>query len=266
MHGLGNDFIIFDARQRPVLLSRAALKHLAQRRLGIGCDQIIVLQPPRHEDADVGMQIFNADGSEVAACGNATRCVAKILFAEQQHATEIIIETAAGLLEAFKVQDDIFTIDMGRAQLDWQDIPLAHACDTNSLPLDIGGLKNPVAVNMGNPHAVFFVEDIAAVPLEKIGPQLEQHPIFPERANIEIAQIIAPDTLKMRVWERGVGITAACGTGACAVGVAAFRRQHTNRKTIVHLEGGALTIEYLPDGHVLMTGEATEVFRGEVAL
>ena len=263
MHGLGNDFVVFDARTRALALTPEQIAAIAHRRTGIGCDQLIVIGPARGGLSDAWMSIFNADGSEVAACGNATRCVASLLMAESGK-TSVVIETKAGLLDAEARDGGLVAVDMGPARLDWREIPLAHGVDTLHLGIGAGPLSDPVAVNMGNPHAVFFVDDVLSVDLESVGPGLEHHPLFPERANIEVAQVVGPGRIRMRVWERGTGVTMACGTGACATLVAAARRGLTGRKAEVILDGGALTVEWLPDGHVLMVGPVAASFAGTV--
>jgi len=263
MHGLGNDFVVIDARSRAVVLSDDQKRRIADRRRGIGCDQLIVLE--RSTRADVFMRITNPDGTEAGACGNATRCVAGRLMSERG-VERIVVETISGLLETNAADRGDITVDMGEARTDWRDIPVAQECDTLHLPLALGSLTDPVGVNVGNPHAVFFVPDVSAVDLEKIGPQLEHAPLFPQRANIELVQLLAPDLLRMRVWERGAGITQACGSGACATLVAAARRGITGRKAEVVLDGGTLTIEWLPNNHVLMTGGWTTSYQGEIDL
>jgi diaminopimelate epimerase len=264
MHGLGNDFVVFDARTTPLELSLAAVRAVADRRTGVGCDQLIIIEQPRSPETAAFMRIRNADGEEVAACGNASRCVAALLMAESGH-DGVVLETKAGRLEARRTPGGRITVDMGAARLDWREIPLAAPADTGALEIGHGPLNHPVAVNMGNPHAVFFVPDVDVVPLAEIGPVLEHHPIFPERANIEIVQVLGPARLRMRVWERGTGLTRACGTGACAVLVAAARRGLTGRTAEVVLDGGSLDITWRADGHVLMTGPATTSFSGRLA-
>ncbi|MFD2233969.1 diaminopimelate epimerase [Phaeospirillum tilakii] len=271
MHGLGNDFIVLDGRTDPraLALDPARVRALADRRAGIGCDQLIVIAPPRDPAAAALMRIFNADGSEVAACGNATRCVAWLLM-EQNHAPRVTIETAAGLLRAEARGGERVAVDMGPARLGWDEIPLARPLDTLHLPLAAGPLADPVAVGMGNPHAVFFVADAEAIDLAALGPGLEYDPLFPARCNIEVAQILpaaAPECgrIRMRVWERGAGITPACGTGACATLVAAARRGLTPRRAELILDGGSLEIAWGEDGHVLMTGPVATSFTGAAA-
>ncbi len=261
MHGLGNDFVVLDARRQPLDLSVDQVRAIADRHTGVGCDQLIIVEPAKSERADVLMRIRNADGGEVEACGNATRCVATTVM-EEKGTTHAIIETAVGLLDARAVNGGLVAVDMGLANLDWQDIPLAREMDTLHLGITNGPLQDPVAVNVGNPHAVFFVDDAEAVPLETIGPEVEHHELFPERINVEAAQVISAGELRVRVWERGVGITQACGTGACAALVAACRRGLTERAAKVHLDGGTLGIEWREDDHVLMTGPVAVSFQG----
>jgi diaminopimelate epimerase len=263
MHGLGNDFVVIDARSRSIALSDEQKRRIADRRRGIGCDQLIVFE--RSARADVFMRIYNPDGTEAGACGNATRCVAGRLMAENG-VERIVVETISGLLETKAADRGDITVDMGEVKIDWRDIPVAEACDTLHLPLALGSLSDPVGVNVGNPHAVFFVPDVATIDLEKLGPELEHAPLFPERANIEIVQLVSPNRLRMRVWERSAGITQACGSGACATLVAAARRGITGRKAEVVLDGGTLTIEWLQNNHVLMTGGWTTSFQGEIEL
>jgi diaminopimelate epimerase len=261
MHGAGNDFVVLDARARPFEIDSETALHIADRRTGVGCDQLIVVGPARQPDADAFMTIFNADGSEVSACGNATRCVAWMLMAESGLG-HVTIETRAGLLSASAAGEKRIAVDMGPARLDWEQIPLSYSLDTLHLPMASGELSDPVGVGMGNPHAVFFVPDAEAVPLSEIGPGLEHDPLFPERTNVEVAQILSPERIRMRVWERGAGITLACGTGACATLVAAARRGLTGRKADVVVDGGTLTIEWREDNHVIMTGPVALAFSG----
>ena len=265
MHGLGNDFVVIDAREQPLNLDDAAARKIADRHTGVGCDQLIVMERPQNGKglADVVMRIRNADGGEVAACGNASRCVADLVMRETGR-DNIVIETAAGLLDAQRASGGRIAVDMGAAKLDWRDIPLGEPQDTGRLNLSLGPLKEPAAVSMGNPHAVFFVDNAEAIDLKTLGPVLEHHKLFPERANIGIAQVIDRGRIRLRVWERGTGITLACGTGACAALVAAARRGLTERKAIVAVDGGELEIEWLKDGHVLMTGPVAVSFIGEL--
>ena len=265
MHGLGNDFVVIDARSRAVILDEREARHIADRRQGIGCDQLILIEPAKSRLADAFMRIRNADGGEVEACGNATRCVADLLMKEKG-LSHVVIETVAGLLDAEAAGEGLVSVDMGPALLDWREIPLAKPMDTLHLDLSLGGLSDPVAVNTGNPHAVFFVGDAEAVDLTALGPVIERHPLFPERVNVEVATVISPERIRMRVWERGVGITRACGTGACATLVAAARRKLTGRRAEVILDGGSLEIEWLPDNHLRMTGPVAVSFSGELPI
>ncbi len=264
MHGLGNDFVVLDARGGPVDLDAERVRGIADRHKGVGCDQVIVLEKTDTGLADVSMRIFNADGGGVEACGNASRCVAALLMDEMKR-DHLIIETKAGLLDAEEGLDGAITIDMGRVKLDWRDIPLREAVDTLHLPISMGPLADPVAVNVGNPHAVFFVGPEENVDLAVIGPMLEHHPLFPERTNVEIVQVLSPTRLRVRVWERGTGITMACGTGACAALVAANRRGLAERKAQIVLDGGTLLVEWLKDDHVMLSGPAEVSFTGNLS-
>jgi diaminopimelate epimerase len=264
MQGAGNDFVVLDARARALPLSEPTIIRLADRRRGIGCDQLIVLEPPQ-SGGDVFMRIYNPDGSEAGACGNATRCVVDQLHREQGREA-VTVETISGLLPA-TVAPKAITVDMGAPRLEWRDIPLAHPADTLHLPLSAGMLHDPAGLSMGNPHATFFVENVDAVPISDLGPRLEHDEMFPQRANIGIAQILAPDRIRLRVWERGAGLTLACGSGACAALVNAVRRGLSTREADLLLDGGILRITWRSsDNHVLMTGPAETSFTGEVAL
>jgi diaminopimelate epimerase len=258
MHGLGNDFVVFDARAQALpAMAGGLVARLADRRTGIGCDQLIVIEPAT-QGGDARMRIFNADGGEVEACGNASRCVAQLLGAAR-------VETAGGLLE-MRPEGDGATVELPAPRFDWDAIPLAYAMDTRDMPVGWDGLEAPSAVNVGNPHVVFFVDDLDAVPLETLGPRIEQDPLFPERVNVNVAQLAGPDRLRLQVWERGVGLTRACGTGACATAIAAMRRGLVGRRATVEMAGGRLDIEWRADGRIAMTGPAATSFRGEVDL
>lgn len=257
MHGCGNDFMIIDARRAIMPLSPFRISALGDRRRGIGWDQLIVLEPPRHPGAVTLMRIFNPDGSAAGACGNATRCVAALLDREGD-GNRLGIETVSGLLTAQRLADGSIEVDMGAPALGWQDIPLAEPCDTLHLPLP----DDPAAVSMGNPHATFFVDDVDAI--ETRGAGLERDALFPERANIGFAQVLDRETIRLRVWERGAGLTLACGSGACAALVNAARRGLTGRRARLVLDGGALDIVWRDDGHVLMAGPAVTSYTGTV--
>jgi diaminopimelate epimerase len=261
MHGLGNDFVVLDARKRPIALTDAATKAIADRKTGVGCDQLIVLEPPVLAGADAVMRIRNADGGEVEACGNAARCIAHLLM-DARNDRPVVLDTTGGRISATAAGDGRVTVDMGPANTGWREIPLARQMDTLHLDYAQGPLKDPAAVNVGNPHVVFFVEDAEAIDLERLGALIEHDPLFPERINVEVVEVKGSDMLRMRVWERGVGITRACGTGACASLVAAARRGLTGRRAHVFLDGGALEIEWLENNHVLMTGPVAQSFTG----
>ena len=260
MHGLGNDFVVIDARDGDPGLDEAAYRAIGDRRRGVGYDQFLTILPPLN-GGTAFMRIHNPDGSEAEACGNGTRCVAAVLMDETGR-DDAVVETIAGSLVCKRSSDGRVTVDMGPAGLDWRSIPLAS--ETNTLNVELKGapVTGACCVNMGNPHAVFFVEDAEAVPLAKIGPVLEHHPMFPELANIEFATVRSPTEIRMRVWERAAGITQACGSGACAVLVAAARRGLTERRADVILDGGALTLEWTEAGRVLMTGPTATSFSG----
>ena len=264
MHGLGNDFVVLDARAAPLPVTPARAAAIADRHRGIGCDQFIVMEPPG-EGADVFMRIRNPDGSEAGACGNATRCVA-FLVAEERGADRVIVRTIAGDLAVERLPNGMWRADMGPARLGWRDVPLAREMDTLHLPITLGPVTDPAACSMGNPHATFFVNNLDAIPVAEIGPHLERHPLFPDRANIGFAQVLAPDRIRLVMWERGAGMTLACGSGACATVVNAARRGLTGRRVTVELPGGALAMEWREDGHVTMAGPVATAFRGEIDL
>lgn len=254
MHGLGNDFVVIDEREGAVEMTAPRAQAIADRRAGIGCDQLILIGPS--DRADVRMRIFNSDGSEVEACGNATRCVPLFL------GSDALIETKAGLLNARQIDRGV-SVDMGPARLIWDDIPLAYAMDTTVMPVSWEDLPAPAAVNVGNPHVVFFCDDLDTVDIERLGPLIEHDPLFPERVNVNFAQVRDRGHIRLIVWERGAGLTRACGTGACATAVAALRRGLVDAPVTVSLPGGDLVIEWEAGGHIQMTGPATHVFDGE---
>jgi diaminopimelate epimerase len=266
MHGCGNDFVVFDARVRALDITPGRAAAIADRRTGVGCDQLIVLEAaPAGSDADAFMRIRNPDGSEAGACGNATRCVADLLARETGRLTQVI-RTTSGDLDAELQPDGAVCVDMGKARLDWSEIPLARVMDTLHLDLALGPFADPAAASMGNPHATFFVADLTGLPIAEFGPRLEHDSLFPERANIGFAQILASDRIRLRVWERGAGLTLACGSGACAALVNAHRRGLTGRSATLVVDGGELRIEWRGDGHVLMTGSVATSFTGDIDL
>ena len=254
MHGLGNDFIVLDARAAALpVMTRALAAALADRNTGIGCDQLILLE--RSVSADLKMRIFNHDGGEVEACGNASRAVGLLLGKPAQ------IETLGGLLTVDPAADGI-AVELGAPRFEWEQIPLAYPMDTHTMPVAWEALDAPTAVNVGNPHVVFFVPDCGAVALDRLGPEIEHDPLFPDRINVNVATIESRSRIRLRVWERGVGETRACGTGACATAIGAMRRGLTGRTVTVALTGGELVITWADAGTIRMTGPAAESFRG----
>ncbi len=268
MNGLGNDFVVFDARKRSLAMDEAKARAIADRKTGIGCDQLIVLEPSAR--ADVTMRIWNNEGGEVESCGNATRCIADILF-EEKKASRATIDTKGGFLVAEKGGERLVTVDMGAPRFDWQDIPLSEKFhDTRYIDLHVGPVDAPLidrpsVVNVGNPHCIFWVKDLDIVDLAKVGPMLENHPLFPRRANITLARIDARDHVVIKVWERGAGLTKACGTAACAVMAAGFRLKRLDAKATITLPGGDLFMAIREsDGHVMMTGPVEYEFEGDL--
>ncbi|EJL34593.1 diaminopimelate epimerase [Novosphingobium sp. AP12] len=254
MHGLGNDFVVLDARGAPLPNVDAGFAAaLADRHTGIGCDQLIVLEPS--DTADFRMRIFNGDGSEVEACGNATRAVGLL------HGAPARIETLGGLVSSTPAEAGI-SVEMGKPRFDWDMIPLAYPMDTHAMPVAWEELVNPIAVNVGNPHVIFFVEDPYAIDMARLGPLIETDQLFPERINVNVAAVTSRESITLRVWERGAGLTRACGTGACATAIGAMKRGLVDRRVTVTLPGGPLVIEWREDGEIVMTGPATEAFRG----
>ena len=266
MHGLGNDFVVFDAREHALALTGDQARAVADRHFGIGCDTVVVIRPGGAE-ADAALLFYNADGAESESCGNATRCVARLLMNERGLA-RVKLQTKGGMLVCSDAGKGLVTLDMGEPRLEWGEVPMASAVDTNNFTLEVGGARmDASAVSVGNPHCVLFVPDARKAPVATLGPQIETLPLFPNRVNVEFAQVLDQGKIRMRVWERGVGITLACGTGACATAVAAVRRGLTGRKVELVLDGGSLFIEWREDdNHVLMTGPTSMPFRGRVDL
>jgi diaminopimelate epimerase len=269
MHGLGNDFVVFDARKSGLVLDAALARAVADRREGIGCDQVIVIEQAKN-GADAAMRIFNADGGEVESCGNAARCVARLLM-EEKDSDRIRLETVGGPLICEDTAGGLVTIDMGPPRFGWREVPLARDVDTKSFALDVPGfdlpaLKSVSAVSVGNPHCVLFVADAPAAPVDTLGPAIERHAMFPERTNVEFVSAIGANRLRMRVWERGVGITRACGTGAAATMAAAHRRGLVGNSAEIVLDGGVLQFSWDGKGSIFMTGPAALSFSGDVDL
>jgi diaminopimelate epimerase len=268
MHGTGNDFVVLDARSRGLSMTKETAVQLCDRHFGIGCDQLVVLG--KSSAADATMTLYNADGSEISTCGNATRCVADFLMKERS-ATEATIETKAGIRKGWRMADGAVQVNMGAPRLAWREIPLAESRNTMHLGIEEGLLFDPAAVSMGNPHMIFFVRDLAHIKMAEWGAKLEHHTLFPERANVSAVQVMSETALKMLVWERGTGLTLACGSAACAAVVAAHQRGLTGRSVTVHLPGGALTIDWQKgdeetQSDVLMSGAVAYVFEGVVSL
>ena len=255
MHGLGNDFVIVDARQQPFDVTPSLAKAIADRRTGVGCDQLIVLEPS--ETADLKMRIWNSDGGEVESCGNATRCIVRLTGAK-------CIDSDGGLLEGEDLGEDV-EVSIGEPRFAWDEIPLAYPADTNPLPMAWEQLENPIAVNVGTPHLVFFVPDAREVPLDELGPRIENDPAFPQRINVNVATYVH-GRIKLRTFERGAGETLACGTGACATAVAAIATKRAQSPVRVDMNGGSLTIDWAPGQPIRMRGGATHVFEGELDL
>lgn len=254
MHGLGNDFVVLDGREQALpALTPALIRAMADRHTGIGCDQLVVLAPS--DTADLKVRFFNHDGGEVQSCGNASRAVGLLL------GRPVEVETLGGTIRISPEGGGI-AVDMGKPRFAWDQIPLAYAMDTHTMPVAWEALDAPTAVNVGNPHVIFFVPDTAAVELDRLGPEIERDPLFPERINVNVATIASRDHIRLRVWERGAGETLACGTGACATAIGAMRRGLTDRTVTVSLPGGDLRIEWTDAGQILMTGPAVESFRG----
>ncbi|HEX4740553.1 MAG TPA: diaminopimelate epimerase [Caulobacteraceae bacterium] len=261
MNGLGNDFVVVIAEDRPFAPSPDQVRAIADRASGVGCDQLIAVA--RSDRAAVNMRIWNADGGEVGACGNASRCVAWLAM-ESMGLDRVRLETPKGLLDAWRVGERIVTVDMGPPRFEWSEIPLSRRVDTRQLPIEVTlDLRNPGAVSMGNPHVVFFVMDLDRIAIDEVGPMMERHPLFPQRTNVGFAEIREHDRIRLKVWERGAGLTQACGTGACAALVAAHRRGLVDRAAMVELDGGELEIDWSEvDDHVRMTGPVSIEFTG----
>ena len=253
MHGLGNDFVVIDAREREIHLSKKVISSIADRHFGVGFDQLAVISK---SDFDAHLSFYNADGSETFACGNATRCIARYLMDETAK-KNLTLATTHGQIPAVDLGNGETSVNMGQPELDWDKVPLAKNIPTLELPIE----GTPSATGMGNPHCTFFVEDAEKISLEEMGPKFENHPLFPERTNVQFASISSPDRIRMRVWERGVGVTLASGSSSCATAVSANRRGLTGKNVQIELDGGILNINWREDG-VWMTGPTMQVFSG----
>jgi diaminopimelate epimerase len=255
MHGLGNDFVIFDAREEPLSIDESLARAIADRKTGVGCDQLIILE--KSNVADLRMRIWNHDGIEVESCGNASRCVVALTHVKT-------IETGGGLVEGSE-QDSEIEVSLGEPRFEWDKVPVTYPMPTNPMPMGWGELQHPIALNVGNPHVVFFVENADGVDLDELGPRIEHDPVFPDRINVNVAEI-HPEGIRLRTWERGAGMTRACGTGASATAVAAILTKRVPSPVKVTMRGGSLTIAWEPGQQIRMRGGATYVFKGEIDL
>ena len=263
MHGLGNDFVIIDQRSKYIAITKELIKKISDRRTGAGCDQLITISNSKN-NVDADMEIFNPGGDRAEACGNGTRCIARILFDENKDKDLLRIHSDAGILEAKKEGDNI-SVNMGRVNMEWNKIPLSANMDTMNIPITIDGYSKGVCVNVGNPHIIFFGESINQTNLEEIGPSIESHKFFPNKINVELVEVVDDKTLRMRVWERGVGITLACGSGACAAAYASWKKSLTKNNVKVMLERGSLFINIAND-QVTMTGPTEISYYGNLEI
>lgn len=264
MHGLGNDFVIIDRRSNKIEINDNLIQKLSDRRTGAGCDQLITINNPESDDADVSIDIFNPAGDKAEACGNGTRCVAKILFNENNEKETLKILSDAGTLIAKKAGDEI-SVNMGKITTDWEKIPLSDEMDPLNIPIQVEGFDKGVAVNIGNPHVVFFGKSIENINLNQVGPKIEKHNFFPNKTNVEFIEILNSNTIKMRVWERGVGVTLACGSGACAAVYAGWKKNLIESRAEVQLEKGSLHINII-DEEAIMTGPAEISYNGNIQI
>jgi len=263
MHGLGNDFVVLDFRLESIILQPEEISLIADRNRGVGCDQIVIMLPSQDNLADTFIKIFNSDGSETFACGNATRCVAFLLMKELKK-DHVTVETMSGLLDAELSSDTGVALNIGKARFSWKDVPLSEPLDTSHISIPKIKFHDGFAVNLGNPHIVFFENNVEDLDLKKDGPAIENHKFFPERVNVSFAQVITKNKIRLRVWERGAGETMACGTGACATVAASFKKGLTDSKVQVLLDGGSLDVQFLDDEHLVMAGDVSRVFDGTI--
>ena len=264
MHGLGNDFVVIDKRSKDISITENLIQKLSNRRTGAGCDQLITINNSQ-KNVDVDIEIFNPEGDRAEACGNGTRCVAKLLFNEYREKELLRIHSDAGILIAKKESDDNISVNMGILKTEWKKIPLNKEMDTMNIPISINGYSKGVAVNIGNPHVVFFGTSIYKTNLDEIGPLIENHEFFPNKTNVELVEIIDPETIRMRVWERGVGTTLACGSGACAAVFASWKKKLTKNQVEVKLEKGSLYINIINE-EAIMTGPAEISYQGSLQI
>ena len=264
MHGLGNDFVIIDRRNINIIINKHIIDKISNRKTGAGCDQVITIEKNTSTNYDASIKIFNPNGDSAEACGNGTRCVAKLLF-EEKNTNSLKLESLAGILEVKKINNNIISVNLGKVSYNWKDIPLARNVDTLNMPIQFENFKSGVAVNVGNPHIVFFGKDINLFDLNNFGPKIENHELFPNKTNVEIVEVINRNSIKMKVWERGAGITLACGSGACAAVYASTLKRMTDNNVEVKLAKGSLQIKIQNDEAILM-GPAEESFRGYIEI
>ena len=262
MHGLKNDFIIIDARTKKIFLNKKNIKKISDRKKGLGCDQVVIIEKPKKKKTSAFIKFYNADGSITKACGNATRCVAFLLMKEYK-TKKIASETESTLLNAFLAKNNQVSVDIGKAYFKWKQIPLKRKININKINFNVDSYIKPALVNVGNPHIIFFMKNLKKINLKKVGPKIEKNHLFPERINVNFAKILKNNKIELRVWERGVGITKACGTGASATAVAAIKNKLINKRICyIHMDGGKLKIEYKKNGHIVMTGPTKTIKKG----
>ena len=262
MHGLKNDFIIIDARAKKVFLNKKNIRKISNRKKGLGCDQLVIIEKPKKKKTSAFIKFYNSDGSITKACGNATRCVAFLLMKEFKR-KKIALETESTLVNAFLTKNNQVSVDIGKAYFKWKQIPLKRKVNINKVNFNIDSYINPTLINVGNPHIIFFMQNLKKINLKKVGPKIEKNPLFPERINVNFAKILKNNKIELRVWERGAGITKACGTGASATAVAAIKNKLINKRICyIHMDGGKLKIEYKKNGHIVMTGPIKTVKKG----
>lgn len=262
MHGLKNDFIIIDARAKKIFLNKKNIRKISNRKKGLGCDQLVIIEKPKKKKTSAFIKFYNSDGSITKACGNASRCVAFLLMKEFKR-KKIALETESTLVNAFLTKNNQVSVDIGKAYFKWKQIPLKRKVNINKVNFNIDSYINPTLINVGNPHIIFFMQNLKKINLKKVGPKIEKNPLFPERINVNFAKILKNNKIELRVWERGAGITKACGTGASATAVAAIKNKLINKRICyIHMDGGKLKIEYKKNGHIVMTGPIKTVKKG----
>ena len=262
MHGLKNDFIIIDARAKKIFLNKKNIQKISNRKKGLGCDQLVIIEKPKKKKTSAFIKFYNSDGSITKACGNATRCVAFLLMKEFKR-KKIALETESTLVNAFLTKNNQVSVDIGKAYFKWKQIPLKRKVNINKVNFNIDSYINPTLINVGNPHIIFFMQNLKKINLKKVGPKIEKNPLFPERINVNFAKILKNNKIELRVWERGAGITKACGTGASATAVAAIKNKLINKRICyIHMDGGKLKIEYKKNGLIVMTGPIKTVKKG----